>query len=299
MAGPNARVTVGGLLADGRRRIAESGSPEPLLEARILLAHVVGREASDLLVRLDEDVPDAEAREYEVLVQRRERHEPVAYIVREREFYGLKFVVDGRALIPRPETELLVEEALAFCDGAARARAEELVIADVGTGSGCIVVSIAAGARGRRGVRFIATDISTEAVAVARLNAERHSVGDRIDFRVGDSLAPLAAERVDLIVANPPYVPEENVARLQLEITLYEPEVARDGGRDGLRVSRRIIAGAPAALNPGGGLLMEMGYGQAEATVDVARAAFGPDAEIDVQLDLAGIPRVLRVRTVA
>ena len=262
----------------------------------MLLAHVIGREASDLLVRLDDPVSAPEAQQYEILVQRRERREPVAYIIEEREFYGLKFAVDGRALIPRPETEMLVEEALAFCEDASGERTDALTIADIGTGSGCIVVSIAANSRDWPGVRFIATDISGDAVAVARLNAGRHGVEGRIDFRVGDSLEPLAAERVDLIVANPPYVPEENVARLQPEITLYEPEVARVGGRDGLRVSRQIVAGAPALLNPGGGLLMEMGYGQADAVVDLAVTAFGPSADVDIQLDLAGIPRVLRVR---
>ena len=264
----------------------------------MLLAHAVGRAPADLLTRLDDLVTEAHAREYDVLVRRRERREPVAYIVREREFYGLKFVVDGRALIPRPETELLVEEALAFCnDPPPRDPGAGIVVADVGTGSGCIVVSVAAALHGRREVRYIAVDISADAVEVARLNARRHGVDDRIDFRVGDALAPLAGEPVDLIVANPPYVPENNVANLQPEITLYEPEVARNGGSDGLRVSRRIIAGAPAVLNPGGALLMEMGYGQADTVVDLAQAAFGPGARIDVQLDLAGIPRVLRVRT--
>jgi release factor glutamine methyltransferase len=172
-----------------------------------------------------------------------------------------------------------------------------MVIADIGTGSGCIGVSVAASLAGRAGIRFIATDISGDAVEVARLNAERHGVADRFDFRVGDSLEPLT-EPVDLIIANPPYVPEENAARLQPEITKFEPQVAITGGPgDGLRVSRRMIEGAPRLLRPGGGLLMEMGYGQSDAAIEIAQRAFGSDAEIDVQLDLAGIPRVLRVWT--
>jgi release factor glutamine methyltransferase len=283
------------LLAEGRRRIAEAGSSEPLLEARVLLAHVLGAEASDLLMDLDREVTAAAAGDFETLVGRREAHEPLAYIVGEREFYGLRFIVDGRALIPRPETELLVDEALAFAGDRRHAAADELAIADIGTGSGCIVVSTATQLRDRR-VRFFATDISEAAVELARLNAERHGVADRLVFMTGDALGPLT-EPVDLIVANPPYIPGENVARLQPEITLFEPEVAVQGGPgDGLLVSRRIIEGAPELLRPGGGLLMEMGYGQSDAAIDIARGAFGSDTEIDVQLDLAGIPRVLRVR---
>ena len=285
--------TVRSLFTEARRRIADSGSSEPSLEVRVLLAHILGREPSELLTEIDLEVTDADARGFDVLVGRRAAHEPLAYIVGEREFYGLKFVVDERALIPRPETEMLVEEALAFAREARRASTDELLIADVGTGSGCIVVSIAAQLRGER-VRFIATDISEGAVEVARLNADRHGVADRIAFFVEDVLAPLRGP-VDLIVANPPYVPEENVAGLQPEITEFEPRVAIDGGPgEGLRVSRRIIEGAPRMLRPRGGLLMEMG---SDTAIDVAREAFGPAAKIDFQRDLAGIPRVLRVRT--
>ncbi len=268
-----------------------------MLEARVLLAHILKLEPSALLTELDLGVTDGDVRRFEELVERRETHEPLAYIVGEREFFGLRFIVDERALIPRPETELLVEETLKFAADPRHAPKEKLVIADIGTGSGCIGISVAASLNGRPGVQFIATDISGDAVDVARLNAERHSVADRFDFRVGDSLEPLT-EPVDLIIANPPYVPEENAARLQPEITKFEPLVAITGGPgDGLRVSRRIIEGAPRLLLPGGGLLMEMGYGQADLAIDVARRAFGADAEIDLQLDLAGIPRVLRIWT--
>ncbi len=266
-----------------------------MLEARVLLAHVLKLEPSALLTRSDLVVASGDGRRYEQLLKRRESHEPLAYIIGEREFYGLSFIVDERALIPRPETELLVEEALGFVTDSRHASSETLVIADIGTGSGCIVVSVAASLAGRPGVRFIATDISGDAVDVARSNAERHHVADRFDFRVGDSLEPLT-EPIDLIIANPPYVPEENAARLQPEITKFEPQVAITGGPgDGLRVSRRIIEGAPKMLRPGGSLLMEMGYGQADLAIDIAQRAFGAKAEIGVQLDLAGIPRVLRV----
>lgn len=297
MAGSEPPTTVRDLLTEGRRRIVRSGSSEPLLEARVLLAHILKLEPSALLTELDLGVTDGDVRRFEKLVERRETHEPLAYIVGEREFFGLRFIVDERALIPRPETELLVEETLKFAADPRHAPKEKLVIADIGTGSGCIGISVAASLNGRPGVQFIATDISGDAVDVARSNAERHSVADRFDFRVGDSLEPLT-EPVDLIIANPPYVPEENAARLQPEITKFEPLVAITGGPgDGLRVSRRIIEGAPRLLLPGGGLLMEMGYGQADLAIDVARRAFGADAEIDLQLDLAGIPRVLRIWT--
>ncbi len=236
---------------------------------------------------------DTETRFREALGRRLNR-EPLFYITGEREFYGLPFYVDARALIPRPETELLVEEAVsAVADmGDVHGKGTGLLIADIGTGSGCIVVATATALTE---ARFIATDISAEALEVALANAERHGVADRITFTTGDLLEPLSGP-VDIIIANPPYIPAENLPGLQAEIRDHEPRVAVDGGAGGMTVAERLVRGAPLYIRPGGRLLMEVGYGQAPLMVDVAREVFPAGTEVDMALDLAGIARVVRVR---
>ena len=264
------------------------------LEARLLLAYAIDARPESLLTEPDQGVSaEAEARFRAALTRRLDR-EPLFYITGEREFYGLPFLVDARALIPRPETELLVEETIA----AARemktdnTHGEGLLIADVGTGSGCIVVAVATILTG---AQFMASDISADAVEVARHNAERHGVADRITFAVGDLLAPLSAP-LDIIVANPPYIPAENLATLQAEIRDHEPRVAVDGGAGGVTIAERLIRATPSYLRPGGRLLMEVGYGQAPLMVDTAIESFSAGSVVDMVFDLAGIPRVVRVR---
>ena len=260
----------------------------------MLLAHALDAAPESLLTEPDQAVSaDAESRFREALGRRLGR-EPLFYITGEREFYGLPFYVDARALIPRPETELLVEEAIGaakelvpeYADGAG------LHIADIGTGSGCIVVATATVLTG---AQFVATDISGDAVEVARQNAERHGVADRITFAVGDLLAPLSGP-VDIIIANPPYIPAENLPTLQAEIRDHEPRVAVDGGDGGMTIAERLVRDAPLYLRSGGRLLMEVGYGQAPLMVDVAKQVFPAGSDVDMSLDLAGIPRVVRVR---
>lgn len=281
------------LLTAARAQLQAAGVDSAALEARLLLAHALNAVPESLLVEPEQAVSeDAETRFREALGRRLNR-EPLFYITGEREFYGLPFYVDARALIPRPETELLVEEAItAVADmGDAHGKGAGLLIADIGTGSGCIVVATATVLTE---ARFIASDISAEAVDVAQANAERHGVANRITFGVGDLLDPLP-EPMDIIIANPPYIPAENLPELQVEIRDHEPRVAVDGGDGGMTIAERLVRSAPGYLKPGGRLLMEVGYGQAPLMVDVAKEVFPSGTEVDMALDLAGIPRVVRV----
>ncbi len=283
-----------GLLTEARTQLQAAGVDSAALEARLLLAYAIDVAPESLLAEPDQEVSaDAELRFREALGRRLNR-EPLFYITGEREFYGLPFYVDARALIPRPETELLVEEAIAAVAdmGDAHDKGAGLLVADIGTGSGCIVVATATVLTG---ALFVATDISAEAVEVARANADRHGVADRITFGVGDLLEPLS-EPMDIIIGNPPYIPAENLPGLQAEIRDHEPRVAVDGGEGGMTIAERLVRGAPDYLRPGGRLLMEVGYGQAPLMVDVAKEVFPAGTVVDMALDLAGIPRVVRVQ---
>jgi len=265
----------------------------------VLLAHVLKVSRTHLLAHPERVLTASEQAAYEVLVQRCAQGEPLFYLIGRREFYGLDFQVDRRVLIPRPETELLVERALSLVTPAS-------TIVDVGTGSGCIAVTLAvrlsddrrpSSVVGRRSSVIYATDISPAALEVAQANAARHGVAGRITFLQGDLLAPLPGP-VDLIVANLPYVARAEWGGLGAErnVVEFEPAVALDGGRDGLDLFRRFFKQAPAYLAPGGAILLEIGAGQAEAVVRLAQAAF-PAAEIATTRDYAGLERIVSVVT--
>jgi len=267
--------------------LTRAGIPEARLDAEILLAEARSLSRAVLRARLD-DAPDAvsEAR-FAARIARRMQHEPVAYIVGRQAFYGLDFAVDRRVLIPRPETELLVECALAWL--AARGAA---VVADVGTGSGAIAVSLAVHAPD---ARISALDRSPGALDVARANAARHGFAARIDFRESDLLSG-APERIDLIAANLPYITPAEWPDLARGIADYEPRMALDGGAEGLDLFRRLFAQAPANLAPGGALMLEIGWTQARAVSALAQAAF-PAAAVRVRRDDADLERLVIVQT--
>lgn len=220
--------------------------------------------------------------EHRALVLRRLAGEPIQYILGEAEFYGLPFRVTRDVLIPRPETEHLVEMAAALSSGFQEPR-----IADVGTGSGAIAVALA---HELRHAHVTAIDLSERALAVAANNAERNDVAGRVRFLAGDLLAPVSGETFDLVVSNPPYVPERDRASLTVEVRDYEPGLALFAGEDGLTVYRRLIPQAFAVLVPGGWLVMEIGFGQSE---DVAALLAGEGfRNVGITPDLQGIPRV-------
>lgn len=289
------KKTIAAALADAAERLRPT-SPTPRLDAELLLAHVLGWPRARLLAELRSPVPDAQLAAFEELVARRADLVPVAYLVRRREFFGLELYVDERVLVPRPETELLVELALARARGQ-EARAlrsggpsrPRLTLADVGTGSGCIAVALAVHLPQ---ARVFATDLSPDALAVARLNAERHGVAGRVTLLQGDLLAPLP-EPVDLLVSNPPYTV---LSEIDEGVRRHEPRAALDGGPDGLELYRRLLADAPRHLRPGGSVLLEIGATQGAAVTELALAAF-PRATVSVHRDLTGLDRVVAIDT--
>lgn len=275
-------------LADARDRLARAGisKDEATLDAEVLARHVLNCDRATLLTRAQDRLPSAFGRLYEGLVQRRLAREPIAYIVENREFWGLEFEVTPDVLIPRPETELVVEEALSEFPH----RPLIHTIIDVGTGSGCLAVILAIEFAS---ASLTATDSSRPAIDVARRNAARHNVSERIAFVHGDLLAGFPGS-ADLIVSNPPYVPDRDAATLPPEVAQYEPAAALYAGSDGLAVIRRLFAEAPAHLAPGGRLIVEFGF-QQESGVRAAAVESGWTIE-RVRRDLQGIPRIAVLR---
>jgi len=275
-------------------------SPTARLDAELLLAHALGWQRARLLAegRLPLEQPQEAA--FHSLVARRAALEPIAYLVGHKEFYGLDFEIDPRVLVPRPETELLVELTLGFArrttnderrsldDPALRPSSSvlrPLSIVDVGTGSGAIAVALAVHLPI---ARLIAIDISRDALELARRNMERHAVAERVRLIQGDLLDPLD-EPVDLIVSNPPYT---ILSEIDEGVRRYEPRQALDGGVDGLDLYRRLLAAAPAKLRPRGAILLEIGATQAAAVTELARRSF-PEAAVSVHQDLAGRDRAV------
>jgi len=277
-------ITIHTRVAAARRRFREAGIPldEADLDARLLAEHLLGWDAARFFTSADGPEPDDFAAAYESLVARRAGREPLAYLTSRQAFWDLVFEVSPAVLIPRPESELIVEAALELFPAATGA----LTIVDVGTGSGCLAVALA---RERPAARAIATDTSDAALDLARRNAARHGVADRIQFVRGDLIDPVATP-VDLIVCNPPYVAEGDRPGLQPEVRDHEPAIALFGGLDGLAIVRRLIEQAPRRLTRGGVLIFEFGFGQADRVTELISHTPGLTM-LGVRPDLQGIPR--------
>jgi release factor glutamine methyltransferase len=273
-------------LAQAATQLRAQGVDTPRLDAELLLAHALDVNRAALFTWPERSLTPKELTRFRELVIRRAAREPLAYITGHREFFGLDFVADPRGLIPRPETELLIEQVLRL----AQDRPSALCIADVGAGSGAIVVTLAVHLP--RAVLY-ALDDSTEALALTSENARRHSVAERITCLVGDLLAPLPGP-VDLITANLPYVTTEELRLLAPEIRDYEPRAALDGGPDGLDLIRRLLATAAPCLQPGGAILLEIGANQGAAVRSLAQQHF-PQAGVQVLQDYAGLDRLVLV----
>ena len=267
-------------------KLAAKGIDDASLEAELLLMHVMGVERAGLYVRLEDDLSTENNRVLSKLVSRRLKREPSAYILGHREFYGLDFYVDSGVLIPRPETETLVEEAITF----ARSNFPSVdpVIADIGTGSGAIAVSLA---RSLPKAGVYGVDISPRALDIAALNCIRHNV--RVELLVGDLLAPLS-EPVDMIVANLPYIPDCDMGGLSDEIREYEPTVALAGGEDGLDIVRRLIVDAPQRLKSGGTVLVEVAPAQVDA-LKTWVGGLGLWSQVEPVSDAGGFARALKL----
>jgi release factor glutamine methyltransferase len=260
--------------------LSEHGSPTPRLDAELLIGHALGLPRIELYTNFDRPLDERELAACRALLERRGRREPVAYIIGRWGFHGLDLTVDGRVLVPRPETEVLVERCLALLDGRDAPR-----VADVGTGSGAIALAIKAA---RPDAAVTAADVSPDALAVARANAEALGLG--IELVEADLLAGVDG-RFALVASNPPYIGEAEVAGLEPEVAEYEPRLATVAGPAGTEVLERLAAAASGALEPGGWLVVECGAGQAEAVRGMLAAAGA--VETFGEPDLAGIDRVV------
>ncbi len=245
------------------------GISNPRLDAEVLLAHALGTDRTGLYTRLHVPLSLEQQETFRVLFQRRMQREPLQYITGVREFWSLEFKVDLRVLIPRPETEVVVETALRLLSQSA-IRNPQSAILDIGTGSGCIAIVLA---KELPQAEVWATDVSADALAVAGENARHHGVAERIRFLQGDLFSPLAGKEdgFDLIVANPPYIARPELAALQPEVRDWEPLAALDGGPDGLDFYRHLLHEGPTYLRTGGWLVMEIGHGQGTAVLRLAR----------------------------
>ena len=274
------------LVIAARERLIRAGIPpdQAGIDAEVLIRHVLGWDRAKYLASRHEPLPSTASFPFEAALAERERRVPVAYITGHREFWGLDFDISPAVLIPRPESELIVEAALTFLsDAEARLR-----IADVGTGSGCLAVSLA---YERPQATLLATDVSEDAIAIARRNAERHGVSGRIRFARTSFLTDIQGP-FDLIVANPPYVPRSHQATLSPDVRDHEPAVALFGrGEDGLDDVRELLGQSATRLAPSGRVMMEFGYGQGDAVRAGAERA-GLDI-VDILRDLQGHERTL------
>ncbi len=262
-------------------------SPSARLDAEVLLGYTLKLDRAALLAESLQELSADEITLFRAAIARRVALEPVAYITGHKEFYGLDFLVDRRVLVPRPETELLVELALSWCR---RQASTSLSIADIGTGSGCIAVSLAVQLPK---AQVFAIDLSLDALEVARLNVTRHNVAHQVTLLKGAGCAVLP-QPVHLLVSNPPYTV---LAEVDENVHRWEPHLALDGGAaEGFAIPTQLLTEMPAYLQPGGAVLMEIGAWQGEQAVNVAQTAF-PGARVTLHQDLAGLDRVVMIET--
>jgi len=298
-------------LREAQSRLAAAGiaDADAAIDADVLARHVLGWTREQMIINQRDPLPaaseDGFAQRFAALIARRAEREPVAYIVGHREFWGLEFEVTRDVLIPRPETELIVEETLALDRGAAGSSTtkssatgssaaglgDSPVIVDVGTGSGCLAVALA---HELPRARVIAIDVSTVALHVAKRNADRHGVNARITWHAGSLLEPVDG-KVDLIVSNPPYVPLGDAATLPADVRDYEPAVALFSGGDGLATIRALVTQAADRVRKDGWLIFEFGYGQAPAIREIIACAAAWQLE-KLREDLQGLPRTAVLR---
>lgn len=283
------RVSIAEAIREAAQALRQAGVPEANRQAGSLLEHVIDRDRTFIITHAEELITPARLETFRNGIARRAEGEPLQYITGYQAFFGLDFEVTRDVLIPRPETELLVEMALPLI----LTDAEAPYICDVGTGSGCIAVALL---HENPRATAVAIDLSSEAIQVARRNAVRHSVAARTSFLVADCLSALATGKpiFDLMVSNPPYVAASALDSLQKEVRDHEPRLALTAGVDGLKIIRRLLVDSGPLVKPGGHLLMEIGFDQGEAVerlIDRASWNF-----LDIHKDLQGIPRILSLQ---
>ncbi len=278
-------TTVGGALATGARRLGESGSDTPGLDARLLMEWASGWSAARLIAASQDELDADVGKRFRQAVDERAGGRPVARIVGFKEFWGLDFELGDATLVPRPDTEALVASVLSRIGGA---RSEwRGSICDLGTGSGAILVALLSELPAANGV---GVDLAAAAIDTARRNGDRHGVSGRVEWICGD-YADVPRERFDIVVSNPPYVAADEFPDLALEVRVHDPHLALNGGTDGLNAYRTIAARLPQLIQPGGFAALELGVGQADSVIELtSRHGLGG---IVVEPDIAGIPRVL------
>jgi release factor glutamine methyltransferase len=284
-------MTLSQILLNTAQLLRQSEIEDSLFEARILLGHALNMSPEQILTQ-PEYIPSPEqVMKLHSIVRRRMEREPASYIIGHKEFYGIDFKVDTRVLIPRPETEILVEEALAYINGRTRERQDEIItVADIGTGSGAIAISIALQCPT---VKCYAVEISEDALKVARCNANDHNVEDHIVFLPGNLYEPLP-EPVDLICANPPYINTADIRNLSPEVSRFEPCIALDGGHDGLFYIGQLVEQSIDHLRPHGCVLIEIGLDQDIHVANLIRR-FHKNAGFKFIYDLNHIKRAIKI----
>ncbi len=281
-------VSIGEALQKGSEALNQAGVPESRKEARSLLAHVLGVDWAVLITDPERPVADAAFSRFQELVSRRMTGEPAQYITGTQDFYGRRFEVNPDVLIPRPETEGLIETVVPLVSSAN----SQFWVCDVGTGSGCIAITLVCE---KRFAHAIGVDISETALEVAKRNAKAHNVTNRVSFIQSDCFDALTPKiTFDLIVSNPPYVSAKVLRGLQREVRDHEPRVALTPGDDGMAIIRRLINEAPPFLNPGGHLVIEIGFDQSEKIAGL----FDPEVWelLRIEPDLQQIPRIVVLR---
>ena len=279
-------ISIAEAILQGANKLRKAGVPEARREAGSLLAFLLDKDRTFILSHADHPISGEQETLFQEFLDSRAQGEPAQYITGRQDFYGLEFEVTPAVLIPRPETELLIEAALKLVGAS-----EMVSFCDVGTGSGCIAITLLTQLPR---ANAIAVDVSASALEIAKRNAARHKVSDRVEFVLSDCFASVPQQTFDLIVSNPPYVAEDAVATLQREVRDFEPHVALTSGADGLDVIRRLVVDAQRYLKPRGHLLFEIGFDQHEVVGNLI------DTQVwellDIHQDLQGIPRTVALR---
>jgi len=286
-------MTIAEAILQGTHKLRSAGVPEARREAGSLLGHVIERDRSFIISHAEDSVDSEEAERFAAFIEERSKGKPLQYITGVQEFFGLDFEVNADVLIPRPETELLVETALQLIPNTSAS-----FVCDVGTGSGCVAITLL---HERAKARGMAIDISPAAIEIAKRNAARHAVTEQLEFLNSDCFAELDKATVfDLIVSNPPYIPAGDLKSLQREVRDYEPHLALEAGPDGLSIIRRLLAEAGTYLSPGGHLLFEIGFDQSAAVESLIApmVASGSWNLLHIYPDLQGIPRTVALQKI-
>lgn len=294
-------MTIGQCIAKATQRLREHNVELPERTAQWLWQHASGMSLHDMVMHYGDIAQEKESTDFFSFIERRACREPLQYIVGEAEFRGLSFYVDQRVLIPRPDTEVLVDEAITAVLHLLDRHKQPVVVVDVGTGSGAIAVSLAWALQERKvsqeAVHLMATDIDEDALLVAKLNANRHGVASWIEFFHGNFLMALpttTAMSIDLLISNPPYIPESERSHLQPEVMRFEPSGALFAGWDGLEAYRELLTQANVRMGGLGMILLETGFDQAERVADLAKALW-PFVKILFAKDTQGIDRVVKI----